>query len=102
MAEKNKNKKPLNDTLKNIFKRIETREDGGDSKFIQIWREVVGEAAYEHAKPKSFKKGKLVANVSNSARLYDLTLKKKEIIKNFNKKIGSEKIKEIRFKIGEL
>ncbi len=118
----NKDTAPLKDAIKNIIRKL---EEGAkkDSELISIWEKVVGKDASKHTKPRSLKSGRLVVNVSDSSRLYDLTLKRQELIKAINRQMKREKtparrartegpgakargqsrtIKEIRFRIGEI
>jgi len=93
-----------------------------DNEFISTWEKAVGKDISKHTKPRSFKSGRLVVNVSDSSRLYELTLKKHELIKDINRRLkdidrsgqsrgGKPKgriggktraVKEIRFRIGEV
>ncbi len=94
--------KPLKNILKGIVGKLEERESKGHRELISIWEKVTGKDALKHTKPKSLKSGRLVVNVSDSSRLYELTLKRQELIKAINKQLKRKTIKEIRFKIGEI
>ena len=67
-----------------------------------VWEKVVGKNVFKYTRPVTLKSGRLVVNVSDSSRLYELTLKRRELIKDINKHLKKKKIKEIRFKIGEI
>lgn len=118
----NKDTAPLKDAIKDIIRKLE-KGAKKDSELISIWEKVVGKDASKHTKPRSLKSGRLVVNVSDSSRLYDLTLKRQELINAINRQLkrkktcaeraGGEKssgkaegqgrtIKEIRFRIGEI
>lgn len=118
----NKDSAPLKDAIKSILGKLE-KEARKDSELISIWERVVGKDASKHTKPKSLKSGRLVVNVTDSSRLYELTLKRQELIKAINQQLKGERaavkrtraeklrdrakgqsrsIKEIRFKIGEI
>ena len=94
--------KPLKNILKGIVGKLEERESKGHSELISIWEKVLGKDASKHTKPRSLKFGRLVVNVSDSSRLYELTLKRQELIKAINKQLKRKTIREIRFKIGEI
>jgi predicted nucleic acid-binding Zn ribbon protein len=97
-----KNEKlPLKNIIKRIIRKIEDKEGGSETDFPALWEKVAGKDASGHTKPVSLTKGRLVVNVSDSSRLYTLSLKKKELIEGLNKEL-KKKIKEIRFKIGEI
>ena len=93
---------PLKDVLKGIISKLEKGQKGAHDELIASWEKVVGKDAFKHTKLVSLKGGRLVVNVSDSSRLYELTLKRREIIKAINRKRKKKKIKEIRFKIGEI
>lgn len=91
-----KEKAPLKDVLGEIIKKLDPQ--GND--IAQCWEKICGDK--EHTKISSFFRKRLIVVVSDSTRLYNLTLKKREILKEMNKNLGEEKIKEIRFKVGKI
>lgn len=91
---------PLKDILKNVIKELKGSNKGG--KIVSLWKDTVGAEVAEHTRPVSFAKGRLVVNVSDSSRLYELTLRRAKIIETLNKTVKRGKIKEVRFKIGEV
>ena len=118
----NKDTAPLKDAIKDIIRKLE-KGAKKDSELISIWGKVVGKDASSHTKPRSLKSGRLVVNVSDSSRLYELTLKRQELIEAINRQLREKKtpvkrasaekprgrakgqsrtIKEIRFRIGEI
>lgn len=74
--------------------RISEEQIGG------AWQRAVGRLAGNRSKPTSLRKGKLVITVKYSSFLYDLTVKKRQILDALNKELGG-KIKDIQFRIGE-
>jgi len=71
-------------------------------EIASVWQEAVGARAGKHTKPVSFKKTSLIINVDDSGWMYELTIKKKEILKKLEGKLKGKKLKEIRFRIGEI
>jgi len=63
------------------------------------WEEIVGKNISSHAKPAFFKYGKLFINVDSSSWLNELKFLKEKIKEKINKKLGTNKVKEIYFKI---
>ena len=61
------------------------------------WKEVVGEKISKSTEPQGVEHGTLTVSVSNPTWRQELVFKKKEIIKELNKKIGENTIKEVRF-----
>jgi len=92
--------KPLKDVLQGVMKKLDSGELAAE--IINAWEKIIDTKDKKHTKPVSFKQGRLVVIVSDSSRLYDLTVKKKEIINIINAHLRKGKIKEIRFKIGEI
>ena len=95
-------KSPLGDIIKSVIGKMGGKDKVGEEEIVGAWREAVGEAASKHSRPASLKKGSISVNVDGSAWLYELTLKKKEILEKLEEKIKGKKIKEIRFRIGEI
>ena len=94
-----KEEKPLQETLKKLLEKLDRSKKEND--VVRAWEEALGRDIARHTKLVSLKNGKLVANVSDSSRLYELSLKKRHIVAELNKRVN-KKIKEIRLKIGEI
>ena len=60
----------------------------------EIWEGVVGGAAAGHTRPKSFRRGNLSVNVDDSSWLYELTLKKREMLGQLKEKFEGKKLKD--------
>ena len=105
-----KDKAPLKDLIKGIIGKLEKEGKGPEHGIVPTWEKVVGKKIAKHTKPVTFKAGRFVVNVSDSSRLYELTLKRQTLICELNKELKKKKvlrgrtktIKEIRFKIGEV
>jgi len=72
-----------------------------------LWKEAAGARAAKHSRPVSFRRSSLVVNVDGSGWLYELTLKKKEIVKKMSGKIADitnskKKVRDIHLRIGEI
>jgi hypothetical protein len=65
-----------------------------------IWKKAAGSLASRRSRPTSLKKGKLVVAVGDSSLLYDLTLRKREILASLTKETEG-RIQEVGFRIGE-
>lgn len=94
--------------IKNVVKKVvEGLLDEAVSKkdlkdlLDKAWLKAAGKKAAKHARIASLRKSKLIVEVSESGWLYQLNLKKQEILGELNKKMGDEKIEEIRFRIGD-
>ena len=67
-----------------------------------VWKEVAGPKAFAHSRPASLRKKRLVVAVDGSAWLYELTLQKGDLLKGLKKHMGSDKIEQLQFRIGEI
>lgn len=88
--------------LDKVIKNLGKREPLTEEDIIEVWKEAAGEAAARHSRPVSFRKSALVVNVDGSSWLYELTMKKKEILKKLEGAFKPKNVREIRFRIGEI
>ena len=93
---------PLNGLLKNVIKRLSGAERFGEEEMASAWEYAAGSGAAKHSRPVSFKKATVIINVDSSGWLYELTIQKKKILERLGEKLKGKKIKEIRFRIGEI
>lgn len=94
---------PLEGVLKNIIKNLDGKNRPSEEDLMDAWECAVGKRAASHSKPVAFKGAGLVVNVDGSSWLYELTTRKREILKSLGEKItAKKKIKDIRFRIGEV
>ena len=63
-----------------------------DVKIFKIWKQVVDEEISSHAKPISFKNGKLVLMVIDPIWRNELNFLKSDIIASLNKFLGKKKV----------
>jgi len=92
---------PLGAVLKRVLSSLKKKGRYTEEDIALFWEKAAGSKAAGHTKPAAFKGGRLVVNVDGSSWLYELTLKKRDILKKFNDQLKGKKIKEIRFRIGE-
>ena len=74
----------------------------GEEEIRKAWASVVGKKASQHTRPVALKRAQLIVNVDGSGWLYELTIKKKDIVKRLGEKLKTKRIKEIRLRIGEI
>ena len=90
--------RPLKDILSSVLQDLTEEKKGQKAAFA--WEDAAGPEMRGHTRPLSFRGGRLVVAVSDSARLYELTLRKKELIEAMNARLEKKAVKDIRFKIG--
>lgn len=102
MRERKKTKPvAVEEILNQFFKERKKAGKSLESRIIDQWPEIIPQEAQEHTKPITIKNKTLIIAVSNSAWLYQLTLKKAEILKAVKNLFNSKDIEDIRFKIGK-
>lgn len=101
-ADPGEEQSPLGGVLKDI---INTLGSGGRftvEDVTALWGEVVGKAASKHSRPVSLKRGQLTVNVDGSSWLYELSTKKRELLKGLSGGVKGKKIKDVRLRIGDI
>jgi len=94
--------KPLGDLVGKVIKKLGPDGRISEEEMADAWEDVIGKAASTHARPVSLAKGTLTVNVDASSWLYELTLKKRDIMKKLAGRLKGKSLKDIRFRIGEL
>ena len=92
----------LKDILKGVLSAMETKGPIAEEDAVKIWAQTVGETAAAHTRPVSLRAGTFAVNCDSSAWLYELSTKKKEILKALSTRLKARKIKEIRLRIGRV
>ena len=100
MADKENN--PLEGLLKKIISGIGDRGALTEEDVRAAWDAAVGEKAAAHSRPRTLKGSRVIVSVDGSSWLYELTIRKKEILKKMEELLKNKKIKEITLRIGEL
>ena len=89
--------------LKSIIEQLKKKTAFEDNEIIEAWNKAVGKKIKLHTKLISFKKHDLIVNTESSSWLFELqTNHKGKILKSLKKTLGEDKIKDIRFKVGEI
>jgi len=68
----------------------------------EAWQKAVGKRALKHTKVATLKSGRLIIEVDESGWIYQLTLKKRAILKALKKQLKNININEIQFRIGDI
>ena len=88
--------------VKSIIKKLDKQSNPTSEDIEKIWKEIAGKKAASHTKPASLRKKRLMMSVDGSSWLYELTLKKSELLAGLKKRLGEDKIEELQFRIGEV
>lgn len=92
----------IENIIKDVIKDLSGRGRVSEEEVSGAWLAAAGEKAAKHTKPVSIKRSVLTVNVDASGWLYELTIKKRDLLKKMEGKIRGKKLKEIRFRIGEI
>ncbi len=99
---KQKNMMHIGNILNGSMQELRSGEDGDMIRIWSLWPTAVGDAISQNARPSAFKGNLLLINVSNSTWLQHLTFLKSDLITKINKALGTDRVKELRFKIGNI
>jgi len=92
----------ISDVLKNVVEGLSRTKEKGPTKILSSWASVAGRELARHTRPAQLKSGALLVFVDESAWFYEASLKKDELLRALNKKVGKEKIQMIQFRIGNI
>ena len=99
--DKKKKVEHLGDVLKGVISDLGKKKRFNE-ELKEAWKAAAGKKAAPHTRAVSLRKARLVVNVDGSGWLYELTLKKKELLEKIEEKLKGKHIKEIRFRIGDV
>ncbi|MDP8258969.1 MAG: DUF721 domain-containing protein [Candidatus Aadella gelida] len=95
--------KHVKSLIDDLLGRIEKAAQKKGTPTKEAWERINNEELKKHARVINVKRGVLMVKVDTSAMLYDLTIKKRDIIKEFNEGYESKKkITDIMFRVGSL
>jgi predicted nucleic acid-binding Zn ribbon protein len=96
--------KPLEGLVKNALARLvgDARPHPTEEGAHEAWAKVAGKRAAKHSCPASLRRARLIINVDQSSWLYELTIKKKEILRRLNGQFVGRRVKDLQFRIGEV
>lgn len=98
-----KNKaKPIKGIVEGVLKGWKKEKVFKKDILERVWKKVVGKKAAKHSRVGSLKSARLIIEVDESGWIYQLSLKKQDILKKLMKALKKEdiEISEIQFRIG--
>jgi predicted nucleic acid-binding Zn ribbon protein len=93
---------PLGTILQQALKASRIDVDLDACKLWQYWKDIVGPAVAENARPEAIKGKSLLVNVSSAPWMQQLQFLKPELIEKLNDTLGKEIVGDIRFRIGSV
>lgn len=94
--------KSIENILKDVIGNLSGKGRVSEEEIGGAWGKAAGTKAAAHTKPVLLKKSVLTVNVDSSGWLYELTIKKKELLGKLDGKIRGKQLKGLRFRIGEI
>jgi len=89
--------------LQRVLKKLGLERKLREAKIAQDWAGIVGSKIAGHSKPTGVRGKVLFVNVDSSVWLSELNnFFKLEMLDQINKQLGEKRIKDIRFRIGEI
>jgi len=102
MMRRTKKPEGIKGILNKVIRRIEKEGPASKEKILIAWQDIVGEKASSHSRPVGIRRRVLTIEIDSSTWLYQLNLKKRAILKDIKKELGSDKIEDIRFRMGDI
>ncbi len=97
------NEKPIKQILNSIFLRLTNPENQRKSNLADCWPKIVGLQFSKHTKPLFSKDGKVTVWVDDSTLAFELSRRYKPLLlKRLKNQFGEEKVKDVRFLVGEI
>ncbi len=89
--------------LESVLKKLGLDRRLREAKISQEWARIVGAKIAQHSKPVAVKGRVLFVNVDSSVWLSELRrFFKEKMLEQLHSELGEERIRDIRFRIGEI
>jgi predicted nucleic acid-binding Zn ribbon protein len=92
----------LGGIVSGVLKKLGGRGRFTAEEMADAWRRAAGEDAARHSRCVSFRRSCVFVNCDTSSWLYELTTRKKEILKALGEALKGKKFRDIRFRIGDI
>ena len=102
MKKERSKQKSIENIVKEIIGDLSGKGRVSEEEIRKAWEDAAGHRAASHTKPVSIKRSVLTVNVDASGWLYELTIKKRELLKKMEGAIRGKQLKGLRFRIGEI
>ncbi|NQT76017.1 MAG: DUF721 domain-containing protein [Candidatus Omnitrophica bacterium] len=104
MTRRKTNRRPedIKKILDKLIGKIGKAGPGKKDRILAAWKKVVGEKAATHSRPVSIKRKVMTIEIDSSTWMYELNLKKKHILGDVKKHLGEDKVKDLRFRMGNI
>ena len=89
----------IRDIIPQVIENLSLKKPNSKRNIHEVWKMAAGEQG-EHCAVKDFQKGMLRVHVDSSARMFELSTRKNDLIKNLKNEISE--LKDIIFKVGKI
>lgn len=89
----------IRDIIPHVIENLALKKPNTSRNIHEVWKIVAGNQA-EHCTVRDLQKGMLRVNVDSSARMFELSTRKSDLINNLKSEIPD--IKDIIFKVGKV
>ena len=102
MRRKTKRPEDIKGIVSKVIGKIEKQGPGKKEKILNAWKKSAGEKAASHSRPVGIRRKVLTVEIDSSTWLYELSLKKKHILRDIKKELGQGNMEDIRFRMGDV
>ncbi|MBU4342528.1 MAG: DUF721 domain-containing protein [Candidatus Omnitrophica bacterium] len=102
MRKSKKQPEGIKNILGNVLGTIEKKGPGKKEKISNAWQKTAGEKAARHSRPTGLRRKVLAIEVDSSTWFYELSTKKRELLRELKKELKECKIDDIRFRMGDI
>ena len=92
---------PIKSIVREVLESLKDKKLNKHDALQKAWQKAIGQKAEKHTRISSLRGGRLVIEVDESGWMYQLTLKKQEILKKLQKYLKETEIQELHFRIGD-
>ena len=89
----------IRDIIPQVIESLSLKKPHAHRNIHEAWKTAAGEHA-QHSSIKDFQKGMLRVNIDSSARMFQLSTVKGELVKNLKKEVPE--LADIIFKVGKI
>ena len=91
---------PIKNIVNDVIGKISSKGFNDQTKIFEVWQKIIGETGIKHTRVSGMKDGTLMVLVDSPAWLFQLNLKRKNILDQIQKE--KLEIQKIIFKIGKV
>lgn len=89
----------IRDIIPQVIENLALKKPNSKRNINEVWKIIAGDQA-DHSAVKDFQRGFLKVHVDSSARMFQLNLRKEDLVDDLKKEIPD--LKDIIFKVGKI